>query len=50
MIFFSKKTAKLTQKVSANDFYALYSGGINEVTVELYTDTGEVVDVQMLNS
>ena len=27
-----------------------YSGGINEVTVGLYSDTGEVVDVQMLAS
>ena len=27
-----------------------YSGGINEVTVGLYSDTGEVVDVQMLSS
>ena len=26
----------------------VYSGGINEVTVGLYSDTGEVVDVQML--
>ena len=28
----------------------VYSGGINEVTVGLYADTGEVVDVQMLSS
>ena len=28
----------------------VYSGGINEVTVGLYSDTGEVVDVQMLSS
>ena len=28
----------------------IYAGGINEVTVGLYADTGEVVDVQMLSS
>jgi hypothetical protein len=28
----------------------VYSGGINQVTVGLYADTGEVVDVQMLSS